>query len=670
MPDAGDISRQLNAVSSEAAKTAAEVSEATSRMRSGLLNVLDTTSELIERYKEVAKVNNLTASQVEAFKASMLRLSSIVPQNISENIELEKVRKKALDFSKKNRLDASLIEEDYFTKQLKLISRSRVTALEIENRALNNQRDALMQSYNEQIGLITGELDRLEAVQKISYIEQRADIIDHYKKQQDGLEKNRNRETSILSAAAKENERMLMEAKRRESSVVDKGSDNILVRWRGKFKEMALDTESKVQQSTGLQAGFLTKMLAGFAILGKVAETLFKAFLGAAQDEAKARELLVKTGQKYNITQREALEIINLASSTFNKTGLTTSEGLKLVDDAIKEFGFSSAMVAADSGRLVASQAQLRGMMFQTVADVTSVGRAFGMASNESVKLAFHISKTFRIGPEMVSKTFTELAKASTALRIPTDQFMNQIAKIGEEMTFTGRGVEEVIGGFSGMVDQMGKTKGEFGKLFADFPAAKFELAQAAFQAFGRISPEQMMAFTGAKGPFGAEFFKASLMTPMEKMKATIEKMLPTAEKGAKGPEDVIGRLMKLTDLQGASGARLAQFFVENKNNLKLTGADAEKQLQMFAKSAGATDAELKQLGQAMGLVQDPLKIIADRIEKLLQASLAFFIPSLKLLGHLPGVGSDFSDALGSINTLNSLKDNVHGSEQGALLTK
>lgn len=384
----------------------------------------------------------------------------------------------------------------------------------------------------------------------------------------------------------------MMQASIRQGNVLEAGKGMAMGVANAAIKHGA-DAAEYLGEALGLESG---AMMALGATIGIVLAA-FAAFVFVAKKVAQG---MVDATEAGNISASslsdmriEAIRYNAEVQQATTDTGLTFSVLNGLMKTVNKELGGFLNKAADFAG---------------TVADV---GKTFGMANDESVKLATRIAVSSRSQSQMTLKAFTAMGMQAAELKVPLDALADPMLTLAELAGRTGHNVTEASAGLYTMIQAVDGLKKSGMAMFKGMTGADVTKMTKEFSSFISGMDEMTLA---------AMTFNKN--ESFEQMSERVGSM------GTKGRVDAIRQMMSDYELQGKDKRAELGFMLGAKNMSEATTrgtiaqnvvnkgmSDADFNRQM-ASDINRQLSERKTAGEAIQFGLDPTAFIMDRIQK------------------------------------------------------
>ena len=330
------------------------------------------------------------------------------------------------------------------------------------------------------------------------------------------------------------------------------------------------------------------------------------------------------TGQAYKVRISEALGAGGLSKTLTNELsqGIASARG---------EYGFALSETGGDFLRNISIQsnearADMRMAAIDVAADVMLIGKAYGVASSDSIKYASAMASMANPSSNNgVTHSFMAITESANAIGLPVGKLIATMSEMGDVAAISGMSLEETTAqtrGFYRVVQDAAKS-GDI--MFKNMSAERMQsLAQGMAKGIAGISEGTLMALNMTPG----ESFEQSLnalkggngmpgLGSMSGREASIKKFIATYAAGSGAMNDfIVGHT--LLGIQSESQA-MAMGKLLKDTSAKGGSITEEYMKSLQSNSINNTINTAKNVGENIAMGADPMELIAGFLEKILR---------------------------------------------------
>lgn len=535
--------------------------------------------ELIDSLREAEKSGKDTAGPLKQMKDNMKKLADQSKKSKEGVVGLSKALLEMQRRSEDTR-DASVALSHEYEGGMKIMSSSTKSALQDQIEAIKAAQKSLSQSG-----------------------------------------KGTSREATILSAKRSqlemENFRDTRNFYAEKGKMLQRGEEGLLKRPMGVVMGVTntamkhgADAAEFLGEALGLETG---AMMAAAAAIGVVLGvfTIFTSFMkkGAQgmMDMTKAGETTVS-----NLAAMRAASVFfhNRVAEAANQSNMTFEKMVGLLNLVNKESGRANDLEAGFAGT------------------VANVGKTFGMADDEAVRLATRMAVFSRSRAPEALKAFTAMGMQAAELKVPMDALTDPMMILAELAGRTGHNVQEASTGLYSMIQAVNGLKNSGIAMFKGMTGADVSKVTKEFASFVSGMDEMQLAAMTFNRNEG-----------FEKMSERVSSL------GTKGRVDAIKQMMNDYELQGPDKKAQLGFMLGAKNfseavsrgsiaqDVSSQGMNDNEYNKRMAANINSQLAERKTAGEAIQFGLDPTAFMMDRVQQILnvletiQRTIAFWTP-------------------------------------------
>jgi len=343
---------------------------------------------------------------------------------------------------------------------------------------------------------------------------------------------------------------------------------------------------------------------------------------------------------------------------TFNQIGMTVKKAQELYNEGLSEGLMSLTLYTEaqnnhiDIMKMTArQQINLNKLSIVYSKELGTIAQAIFLNTKDAAKF-YQLAKNYHI---TLGAGFKNLAAGigqwAISLKLDTEIVFDTLNAMGEQIRFTGKGIEDTLHTFVPFVEMISQV-GEKSKMSRDDIQ---ELIKTFTQVGKSVDPFLYMATQDWQGKVGEGLMKTFEVSPWEKFLGVMGKFQEQTD-------DWLGAMMlQFPELQSAKGATLLKTLEAAKARgpeeiSKLRGMTTQELAQYMLEQGHATTEEVAKSGAALmayGSTQDK---IADYVERIFQAFISFtvkfFNSRLMKLGGAGDAAAEMMKLKGDVNSI------------------
>jgi hypothetical protein len=381
------------------------------------------------------------------------------------------------------------------------------------------------------------------------------------------------------------------------------GSEGFLNRFKGAgmgIANAAIKHGAEAAEFLGGALGLTSSsMMVLAATAGVVIGLLFVAN-AAAKAWAKGMTDMFEAGDTMNASNQAANKYFHEVSDAASEAGLTMEKMQSVMVAMNKEYGRSLGFGASFAG------------------NVANVGRTFGMANEESVKLATKMAVLARTSDQSkATKAFVYLGMEAAKLRLPIEALADPMTDLADLAGRTGHGLDSAANSMANMLQAVSSLKDMGIAAFQNMKPADIAKMTKEFSGFISGMDEWQLAAMTFKDneSFQGMTERVAGMEGKDRMNA-IKQMMD--EYGLAGRENS----SKLGMLLGAKTPSEALRLGNVAQQATGRGMNDSQYNALMASSIQEQLDSRKTVGERIAIAEDPTAFIMDRVQKILNSLL------------------------------------------------
>jgi len=375
---------------------------------------------------------------------------------------------------------------------------------------------------------------------------------------------------------------------------------------------------SQLPGMTSLISAF-SKMTPGALIVSGLAE-VFKQLWQYGNNAAKAVNLYTMEGGILN----DSLARSSVTTKNFYSVFVDTSEAMSTASAILGNYGGTIAHTAADQDRLTEELAH-------TSVYLSKMGPMFGMTGEQLGQTMGQLSARFHMSMKQLMPAFEGTARLAMGLGISTTDLTNVLIKSGDTMRyFSGKdGLGPLMKNFSALGNQMVSVSARTNTFWSNLRPGEFiDMMQKVTDLWSKTGAETYIAMKAGAAPTTMaglaggieEFYTKGPVEALRTIATGYTEKLEAAGMTQRQAFLMLSRTGPFAELGRAAMPMLEALTSMTEEQLRSTGTagDMNAFLKAMADRFPAQAKDLEQLRETQALMEDPMKVIARTIQKIL----------------------------------------------------